>query len=115
MVSATDGLCSARRRAGSGYRNRGAARPIRVANHDPPARPRPDGPQEPCLTFDNLGLSADILRAVADEGYTEPTPIQAQAIPLVLAGRDVLAAAQTGVMAHMVAVALLNPKPALPL
>ena len=48
------------------------------------------------MTFDHLGLSADILRAVADEGYTEPTPIQDQAIPLVLAGRDVLAAAQTG-------------------
>ncbi len=48
------------------------------------------------MTFDQLGLSADILRAVADEGYTEPTPIQAQAIPHVLAGHDVLAAAQTG-------------------
>ena len=48
------------------------------------------------MTFDNLGLSADILRAVAHEGYTEPTPIQAKAIPLVLQGRDVLAAAQTG-------------------
>ena len=48
------------------------------------------------MTFDNLGLSADILRAVADEGYTDPTPIQDQAIPLVLAGRDLLAAAQTG-------------------
>ena len=47
-------------------------------------------------TFDELGLSAEILRAVADEGYTEPTPIQLQAIPLVLAGRDVLATAQTG-------------------
>ena len=48
------------------------------------------------MTFDQLGLSADILRAVADEGYTEPTPIQTEAIPNVLAGRDVLAAAQTG-------------------
>jgi ATP-dependent RNA helicase RhlE len=48
------------------------------------------------LTFDTLGLSADILRAVEEEGYTEPTPIQAKAIPLVLEGRDVLAAAQTG-------------------
>jgi ATP-dependent RNA helicase RhlE len=47
-------------------------------------------------TFDELGLSAEVLRAVADEGYTEPTPIQQQAIPLVLAGRDVLATAQTG-------------------
>jgi ATP-dependent RNA helicase RhlE len=46
--------------------------------------------------FDSLGLSADIVRAVADEGYTQPTPIQLQAIPVVLEGRDVLAAAQTG-------------------
>jgi ATP-dependent RNA helicase RhlE len=48
------------------------------------------------MTFDSLGLAPDYLRAVADEGYTEPTPVQRQAIPLVLAGRDVLAAAQTG-------------------
>ena len=48
------------------------------------------------MSFNTLGLSADILRAVAEEGYTEPTPVQAEAIPLVLAGRDVLAAAQTG-------------------
>jgi len=48
------------------------------------------------LSFDQLGLSADILRAVADEGYTTPTPVQSEAIPLVLAGRDLLAAAQTG-------------------
>ena len=41
------------------------------------------------MTFDHLGLSADILRAVADEGYTEPTPIQDKAVPFVLAGRDV--------------------------
>jgi ATP-dependent RNA helicase RhlE len=47
-------------------------------------------------TFHSLGLAADYLRAVADEGYTEPTPVQEQAVPLVLAGRDVLAAAQTG-------------------
>jgi ATP-dependent RNA helicase RhlE len=52
--------------------------------------------QEPCLSFEPLGLSADLLRAVADEGYTEPTPVQARAIPPVLEGRDVLAAAQTG-------------------
>jgi ATP-dependent RNA helicase RhlE len=48
------------------------------------------------LTFDNLGLSADLLATVAREGYTEPTPVQSAAIPLILAGRDVLAAAQTG-------------------
>ena len=48
------------------------------------------------MTFDQLGLSPDILRAVREEGYTEPTPIQVQAIPLVLAGGDLLARAQTG-------------------
>jgi ATP-dependent RNA helicase RhlE len=48
------------------------------------------------VTFDDLGLAPELLRAVHDEGYTEPTPVQAQAIPLVLAGRDLLAAAQTG-------------------
>jgi len=48
------------------------------------------------LTFDALGLSADLLRTVTEEGYTEPTPVQRAAIPIVLAGRDVLAAAQTG-------------------
>jgi ATP-dependent RNA helicase RhlE len=48
------------------------------------------------LTFESLGLSADLLQTVADEGYTDPTPVQAAAIPIVLEGRDVLAAAQTG-------------------
>ncbi|MDP3419730.1 MAG: DEAD/DEAH box helicase [Thiobacillus sp.] len=46
--------------------------------------------------FVELGLSEPILRAIADAGYTTPTPIQAQAIPQVLAGGDLLAAAQTG-------------------
>ncbi|MGA3057650.1 MAG: DEAD/DEAH box helicase [Candidatus Limnocylindrales bacterium] len=48
------------------------------------------------MTFENLGLSADLLATVAREGYTEPTPVQSAAIPLIMAGRDVLAAAQTG-------------------
>jgi ATP-dependent RNA helicase RhlE len=48
------------------------------------------------MLFTDLGLSAEILRAVSDQGYTEPTPIQAKAIPTVLEGRDVLAGAQTG-------------------
>ena len=47
-------------------------------------------------TFDQLGLSEAALAAVADMGHTTPTPVQAQAIPLALAGGDVLAAAQTG-------------------
>jgi ATP-dependent RNA helicase RhlE len=48
------------------------------------------------MEFCDLGLSTDLLRAVADQGYTEPTPIQQQAIPAVLAGNDVFASAQTG-------------------
>jgi ATP-dependent RNA helicase RhlE len=48
------------------------------------------------LSFAQLGLSPDLLRAVADSGYTEPTPVQREAIPHVLAGRDLLAGAQTG-------------------
>jgi ATP-dependent RNA helicase RhlE len=48
------------------------------------------------MTFDDLGLKPELLRAVADKGYTVPTPIQLQAIPAVLAGGDVLAGAQTG-------------------
>lgn len=48
------------------------------------------------LSFNELGLSEPILRAIADTGYTNPTPIQAKAIPLVLNGGDLLAGAQTG-------------------
>jgi ATP-dependent RNA helicase RhlE len=48
------------------------------------------------MSFDSLGLSAELLRAVAEEGYDTPTPIQSQAIPVILQGRDVLAGAQTG-------------------
>ena len=50
----------------------------------------------PIPGFDSFGLHADILRAIAEQGYTQPTPIQAQAIPVVLSGRDVMGAAQTG-------------------
>ena len=48
------------------------------------------------MPFTKLGLSGALLRAVADQGYTVPTPIQTQAIPAVLAGGDLLAGAQTG-------------------
>src|SRR4028118_918804 len=48
------------------------------------------------MTFRNLGLLTDLLRAVADSGYTKPTPIQQQAIPAILQGQDVFASAQTG-------------------
>ncbi|MEQ1485452.1 DEAD/DEAH box helicase [Methyloglobulus sp.] len=48
------------------------------------------------MTFSTLGLSEPLLRAVSGQGYTTPTPIQLQAIPAVLSGRDLMAAAQTG-------------------
>src|SRR3954451_22742702 len=47
-------------------------------------------------TFSDLGLSPEVLKAVADAGYTTPTPIQEQAIPIALQGRDILGIAQTG-------------------
>ena len=51
---------------------------------------------EPNVTFADFGLAPEILRALTDQGYVHPTPIQAQAIPIVLQGRDVMGAAQTG-------------------
>jgi superfamily II DNA/RNA helicase len=48
------------------------------------------------VRFADFGLSAEILQALADQGYEHPTPIQVQAIPIVMAGRDVMGAAQTG-------------------
>ena len=48
------------------------------------------------MTFDELGLSAPLLRAIDEKGYRQPSPIQAAAIPAVLSGRDLMAAAQTG-------------------
>ncbi|MEP0072665.1 MAG: DEAD/DEAH box helicase [Marinomonas sp.] len=48
------------------------------------------------MSFDKLGLSAPILKAIEDQGYTKPSAIQEQAIPAILEGKDVMAAAQTG-------------------
>ena len=48
------------------------------------------------MTFADLGLSDELLRAVTEAGYTEPTPIQASAIPSVLMMRDLIGIAQTG-------------------
>ncbi|MDA3914958.1 DEAD/DEAH box helicase [Oleiagrimonas sp.] len=48
------------------------------------------------MNFDTLGLSPALLRAISDQGYTEPTPVQAASIPVVLEGHDLLASAQTG-------------------
>ncbi|MDQ1923133.1 DEAD/DEAH box helicase [Massilia pseudoviolaceinigra] len=51
---------------------------------------------EPTVKFADFGLAPEILRALTDQGYIHPTPIQAAAIPIVLQGRDVMGAAQTG-------------------
>ena len=48
------------------------------------------------MSFESLGLLPELLRAVREQGYEHPTPIQVQAIPLVLEGRDLLGRAQTG-------------------
>lgn len=48
------------------------------------------------MSFEDLGLSADVLRAVREQGYTQATPVQAQAIPAIFQGNDILAGAQTG-------------------
>src|SRR5205085_12518452 len=48
------------------------------------------------MPFQALGLRPALLQAVRQAGYTEPTPVQAQAIPAILAGRDIIATAQTG-------------------
>jgi len=48
------------------------------------------------MSFDSLGLRAELLRAVSEKGYSEPTPIQQQAIPPILEGRDIMGGAQTG-------------------
>ena len=53
-------------------------------------------PDAPTLSFSDLGLHPGILQAIVATGYTVPTPIQAQAIPVVMQGRDVMGAAQTG-------------------
>ena len=58
--------------------------------------PIPDEISPAVPTFAEIGLHPSILQAVADTGYTIPTPIQAQALPSVMAGNDVMGAAQTG-------------------
>lgn len=48
------------------------------------------------MSFEQLGLSSELLKAVSDSGYKDPTPIQSKAIPLILQGKDIMGAAQTG-------------------
>ncbi|EJL92767.1 DNA/RNA helicase, superfamily II [Herbaspirillum sp. CF444] len=62
----------------------------------PEQLPETATPETPEVRFEDFGLSPDILKALSAQGYIHPTPIQAQAIPVVLQGRDVMGAAQTG-------------------
>ena len=76
------------------------------------------------ITFASLNLAPPLLRAIADAGYTHPTPVQSQAIPLILAGGDLLAGAQTGtgktagftlpVLQLLAAKPAANPRPGSP-
>ncbi len=74
------------------------AEPLPPAIQTDPGEPEdePPPPVPERTTFADLGLSPDVLRAIDDMGYRHPTPIQEQAIPYVLMGRDVLGIAQTG-------------------
>ncbi|MDR1848458.1 MAG: DEAD/DEAH box helicase [Zoogloeaceae bacterium] len=56
----------------------------------------PEGEPAPPPAFATLGLVPELLKAIADAGYATPTPIQAEAIPLILAGQDIMGGAQTG-------------------
>ncbi len=73
-----------------------AAEPESAENEETGEPQAPEEPEENADGFGPLGLSEPILRALHDKGYLRPTPIQAQAIPTVLMGRDVLGCAQTG-------------------
>jgi ATP-dependent RNA helicase RhlE len=64
------------------------------ATHEQPGGA--DSGSTPSGSFDGLGLSSVLLKAVSDSGYAEPTPIQREAIPLILNGRDIIGLAQTG-------------------
>jgi ATP-dependent RNA helicase RhlE len=81
-------------RSQRGFRERSGSVPIVIDRN--PAHSCADFWSYPIMTFENLGLAPALLRALADEGYTEPTPIQAAAIPVALEGTDLLAGAQTG-------------------
>ena len=71
-------------------------------NVDTQAAAAPAAEPAPPARFDTLPLDAKLLRAVDDQGYATMTPIQAQAIPVVLSGRDVMGAAQTRSEEHNV-------------
>jgi ATP-dependent RNA helicase RhlE len=71
-------------------------RPAAVVHHPPQVHKKPAAPTGPQLKFDQLGLAPFLLKAIAEEGYADPTPIQQQTIPLALDGKDLLGCAQTG-------------------
>ncbi|MGE5384612.1 MAG: DEAD/DEAH box helicase, partial [Betaproteobacteria bacterium] len=73
------------------------------------------------MTFEALGLNTSVLKALVEAGYTQPTPVQEQAIPAALAGRDLLVSSQTGSgktaafmlpSLHKFAIAEQDPRPA---
>jgi ATP-dependent RNA helicase RhlE len=87
------------------------------------SRPRQEIPlMSSTPSFDELGLAPEILRAVAEAGYTTPTPIQSQAIPIILSGKDVMGGAQTGtgktagftlpILQKLLPMANMSPSPA---
>src|SRR5215216_2838035 len=59
-------------------------------------KPETKAPVDTLIGFSDLGLRPELLKAVQEAGYTSPTPIQQQAIPLALSGRDLIGLAQTG-------------------
>ena len=65
-----------------------------MSNLTDPSQPK--NATSPVANFSDFALDSTILKAVAEQGYTQATPIQAKAIPIVLEGRDVMGAAQTG-------------------
>src|SRR6185369_11007143 len=69
---------------------------VPVSDQNPASSSPAPAPAAPEGGFASLGLEGPLLRALADEKYDRPTPIQTQAIPPVLAGRDMLGCAQTG-------------------
>lgn len=71
-------------------------RPTPGVHHPPQLHKRPAAPKGPQLRFDQLGLAPFLLQAIKEEGYAEPTPIQQQAIPVAISGKDILGCAQTG-------------------
>ena len=88
-----------RHKEGAAHDDRRPPGPVRRARPDREPAPEPvSAPveEQPLLSFGDLGLAEPIARAVAELGFEAPTPIQARAVPLLLAGRDLIGQAQTG-------------------